>query len=55
VLVGFGFMGKTHSGNILKNPDVQLTGIAENKQPEKCNRESVPESIEIYCRHANVF
>jgi predicted dehydrogenase len=29
VVLGFGFMGKTHTGNLLKNPDVQLVAIVD--------------------------
>jgi predicted dehydrogenase len=29
VVLGFGFMGKTHTGNILKNPNVQLVAIVD--------------------------
>lgn len=29
VVLGFGFMGKTHTGNILKNPNVRLTAIVD--------------------------
>jgi predicted dehydrogenase len=29
VVVGFGFMGKTHTGNLLKNPNVQLVAIVD--------------------------
>lgn len=29
VVVGFGFMGKTHTGNILKNPNVRLSAIVD--------------------------
>ena len=33
VVVGFGFMGMTHTSNILKNPKVQLRAIAD-KNPD---------------------
>lgn len=29
VVLGFGFMGKTHAGNILKNPNAQLVAIVD--------------------------
>ena len=29
VVLGFGFMGKTHTGNLLKNPNVQLVAIVD--------------------------
>ncbi|MFW5755198.1 MAG: Gfo/Idh/MocA family oxidoreductase, partial [Tangfeifania sp.] len=29
VVVGFGFMGKTHTANILKNPNARLAAIAD--------------------------
>ena len=29
IVVGFGFMGMTHTGNILKNPNVRLTAIVD--------------------------
>ena len=29
VVLGFGFMGKTHTGNFLKNPNVQLVAIVD--------------------------
>ena len=28
-VVGFGFMGKTHTGNILKNPNARLAAIVD--------------------------
>ena len=39
VVVGFGFMGKTHTGNILKNPNVRLTAIVDK------NTESIHENL----------
>lgn len=32
VVVGFGFMGKTHTGNLLKNPHAQLVGIVDKNK-----------------------
>ncbi|MCA1758820.1 MAG: Gfo/Idh/MocA family oxidoreductase, partial [Bacteroidales bacterium] len=29
VVLGFGFMGKTHTGNLLKNPHVQLVALVD--------------------------
>lgn len=39
VVVGFGFMGKTHTGNILKNPNVRLTAIVDK------NTENIHENL----------
>ena len=33
LIVGFGFMGQTHCGNLLKMPDVEITGIVDPVLP----------------------
>lgn len=54
LVIGFGFMGQTHAGNLLKNPDAELAGIVEPCDPAerlrtiKGNKATVsitPESI----------
>jgi predicted dehydrogenase len=37
VVVGFGFMGMTHTLNILKNPDLKLTAIVD-RYPENIRK-----------------
>jgi len=39
VVVGFGFMGKTHTGNILKNPSARLAAIVDK------NTENIHENL----------
>lgn len=33
IVLGFGFMGQTHCGNLLKMPDVQVAGIVDPAEP----------------------
>lgn len=54
LVIGFGFMGQTHAGNLLKNPNAELAGIvdpcdpAERLRTIKGNKATVtitPESV----------
>ncbi len=49
VVLGFGFMGKTHTGNILKNPVAQLVAIVDK------NRENIPKNLHIKIEGGNTF
>ena len=33
LVIGFGFMGQTHAGNLLKNPNAELAGIVDPCDP----------------------
>ena len=33
IVLGFGFMGQTHAGNILKHPDAELAAIVDPYSP----------------------
>jgi len=56
LVVGFGFMGQTHAGNLLRNPQAELAGIVDLEPPIerlasiKGNRDTVHLSVEDICR-----
>jgi len=33
LIVGFGFMGQTHTGNVLRNSHAQVAGIVDTVSP----------------------
>ena len=35
LIVGFGFMGQTHAGNILQDPEAELAGIVDCNPPDE--------------------
>ena len=35
IVIGFGFMGRTHAGSLLKMPDAELTGILDPVDPKE--------------------
>lgn len=63
VVVGFGFMGVTHTFNILQNSNLQLVAIVDK------NSEQVPEKLQenlgnfstgslsqsVYCKRESIF